>query len=131
MEGFQHFDGAAFLSACPSDRTAEAFGTAIMDDAAFREANMARARQQGNGRLEEAIAILIQNQAQFLARVAEIDARIAETNRVNAERFARIEAILMEHTRILNDHGRILRALPDAIRKKIGFKTPEQQNPPG
>ena len=35
--------------------------------------------------------------------------------RTNAERFARIEAILMEHSRIL-------RALPDAIRERIGFK---------
>jgi hypothetical protein len=73
-------------------------------------------------------AALTQNQIAFTARMAEIDARmsahkaendarIAETDRLNAERFARIEAILMEHSRIL-------RALPDAIRDKIGFKSP-------
>jgi hypothetical protein len=43
---------------------------------------------------------------------------VAETNRINAERFARIEAILLEHSRIL-------RALPDMICDKLGFKSPE------
>jgi uncharacterized protein involved in exopolysaccharide biosynthesis len=93
---------------------------------------MARAKSNGNGRLDEAMATLVQaqsslvqaqaslaqNQAAFLARIIEIDARMAETDRINSERFARIEAILMEHSRIL-------RALPDAIRDKIGFKNPE------
>ena len=67
----------------------------------------------------------MQNQAAFLARaaevdarMAEIDARMAETKRESDERFARIEAILIEHSRILH-------ALPDAIREKIGFKTPQ------
>jgi hypothetical protein len=100
---------------------------------------MARSKSNGNDRLEEAMRFLVQaqasltqanatlaqNQAAFLARIAEIDARLAETNRrmteterINSERFARIEAILLEHSRIL-------RALPDAIREKIGFKSPE------
>lgn len=65
-------------------------------------------------------AILAQNHAAFLARIAEIDARMAETNRINSERFARIEAILLEHSRIL-------RALPKAIRDKIGFRSPPPQ----
>jgi hypothetical protein len=78
---------------------------------------MARAKSAGDGRLEEALAILIQNQAAFVARIAEIDARVAEMNRVNSERFARIEALLLEHSRIL-------KALPDVIRDKIGFKPP-------
>jgi hypothetical protein len=109
---------------------------------------MARMKNGGNGRvdrLEEAMTALSQAQANlvqaqaalaqnqtalaqqhtaFLARTAEIDARMAETsarmveiNRLNTKRFARIEALLMEHSRIL-------RALPDAIRDKIGFKTP-------
>jgi hypothetical protein len=114
---------------------------------------MARAKSNGNGRFEEALAnvdrrlaslvqaqeslvhaqaslvqaqtLLTQQQTAFLARCAETDARLAklqaekaETDRINAERFARIEAILI-------DHSRILRALPDAIREKIGFKAPE------
>jgi hypothetical protein len=97
---------------------------------------VARAKAGGNGRLEEAIAILLQNQASFVARMAEIDARHAETERrfvemerrhaeierANAERFARIEALLLEHNRILE-------ALPDVLRDKIGFKPPEQVPP--
>ena len=87
---------------------------------------MARTRNQGNGRLEEAIAILFQNQAAFLARIAEMDRRTAEMDRINSERFGRIEALLLEHSRILAEHTRILQALPETIRQKIGFKTPEQ-----
>lgn len=78
---------------------------------------MARSKNARNGRLEEALATLIQNQASFLARMSEIDARVAEMDRINSERFARIEALLIEHNRILE-------ALPDAIREKIGFKPP-------
>jgi hypothetical protein len=97
---------------------------------------MARAREQRNVRLEEAMANLLQSQtallqnqaifaqtqASFLARTAEIDQRISEMERTNAERFARIEAILMEHSRIL-------RALPDAIREKIGSRRPNNTLP--
>jgi hypothetical protein len=93
---------------------------------------MARAKEQSNGRLEEAMrnmllsmtelgqaqASLIQNQAAFLAQMSEISYRFAE-------RFARIEAILLEHSQILAEHSRILQALPEAIREKIGFRTPE------
>ncbi|HTU89889.1 MAG TPA: hypothetical protein VMF69_07325 [Gemmataceae bacterium] len=85
---------------------------------------MARTKSEGNGRLEEAMALLIQNQASFVAQmaetnrqIAEIQRQIAETDRINAERFRRIEAILLEHTRILQ-------ALPEAVRDKIGFKAP-------
>lgn len=109
---------------------------------------MAKAKSNGNGRLEEAIALLLQNQASLLARVSETDREmvgieremlalrrekieidrqiaetrkdIAETNRRNDERFARIEKILLEHSRILQ-------ALPDMIRDKIGFKTPGEK----
>jgi hypothetical protein len=83
---------------------------------------VARPKTGRNGRLEEAIAILLQNQASFLARMSDIDARVSETDRINSERFARIEALLLEHNRILE-------ALPDAIRDKIGFKPPEQTPP--
>jgi hypothetical protein len=86
---------------------------------------MARTKNRGNGRLEEAMALLIQNQASFLARITEIDHRIAETDRINSERFARIEALLLEHNRILAEHTRILEALPEVIRQKISFKTPQ------
>jgi hypothetical protein len=85
---------------------------------------MARAKNAGNGRLEEALAILIQNQASFVARMSEIDARMAETNRRIEERFARIEERFTRIEAILIEHNRILQALPDAIREKIGFKAP-------
>ncbi len=98
---------------------------------------MAKGKANGDGHLADTLATLNQtaanlnqamsafltNQTAFSARMAEIDAGLAETNRrmdetsrVNAERFARIESLLLEHTRIL-------RALPEAIREKIGFKT--------
>ncbi len=66
-------------------------------------------RPSKNNRLEEAIAILIQNQASFLARVSEMD-------RVNTERFARIEERLSRIEAILLRHEQILQALPEAIR---------------
>ena len=91
-----------------------------------------------NGRLEEAIAILLQNQASFLAQLSETDRRMAEMDRINAERFGRIEATLLEHSRVLAEHSRILaehtrilgeltqmvQTLADTIRERIGFKTP-------
>lgn len=76
-------------------------------------------RPSKNNRLEEAIAILIQNQASFLARVSEMD-------RVNTERFARIEERLSRIEAILLRHEQILQALPEAIRQKIGFKPREE-----
>lgn len=85
---------------------------------------MARTKSSGNGRLEEAMAVLIQNQASFVAELAEINRRNAETDRLNSERFRRIEAILLEHSRILAEHTRILQTLPDAVRQKIGFQAP-------
>ena len=93
---------------------------------------MARAKNRGNGRLDEsltamkqaetnmlqALANLAQNQTALMVRLAQIDADIAATNRINSERFARIEAILA-------DHSRILEALPEAIHRKFGFRPPE------
>lgn len=84
---------------------------------------MAREKSSnGQSRLEEAMAMLIQNQAAFLAQVAETNRELValkkegnETNRINDERFARIEAILI-------DMSRMLQGLPEAVREKIGFK---------
>ncbi len=39
---------------------------------------MARAKGAGNGRLEDALATLIQNQASFLVRISDIDVRVAD-----------------------------------------------------
>ncbi len=84
---------------------------------------MTRTKGQRNGHLEEAIALLLQNQASFLARATAMDERFAksderhaEVQRRNDERFARIEAILL-------DMRRLLERLPEAVREKIGFKS--------
>ena len=86
---------------------------------------MASKNGTGNGRLEEAIAVLLQNQATFVQSQATFQTQMAEMRkehleleRSSSERFARIEAILIEHSRILH-------ALPDAVREKIGFKPPQ------
>src|SRR5581483_6393813 len=93
---------------------------------------MGKAKSNGNGRLEAAVAALIEHQATFVAQLSVTDRRLNEMERINTERFARIEVILMEHSRILADHTRILgelarqvEALRDAIRDKIGFKSTE------
>jgi len=57
-----------------------------------------------NGQLEQALATLLNNQAQFIGHIARMD-----------ERLANIERLLMEH-------HQILLGLPEAIREKIGFK---------
>jgi hypothetical protein len=93
---------------------------------------MARARNHQNGRLEEAMATLLQNQALFVAQMAETNRRMDERfARMDErfvrmdERFARMEAILVQHSQILNEHTRILQTLPEAVREKIGFKPAE------
>jgi hypothetical protein len=90
---------------------------------------MARAKSQSNGKLDEAMqalahaqATLVQTQASLVAQMADFQRESAEFRRRSEEwqrhadeRFARIEAILLEH-------GRMLHGLPDAVREKIGFK---------
>jgi hypothetical protein len=90
---------------------------------------MAKAKNHQNGKLDEAMqalahaqATLVQTQATLVAQMAdsqreavEFRRRADEWQRRADERFARIEAILI-------DHGRILLQLPDAVREKIGFK---------
>jgi ABC-type uncharacterized transport system permease subunit len=106
---------------------------------------MARTRSQGNGRIEELIATILQTQASLQQNLAimqqntqqnistlqqntltmqaewsEFRKQSVEVQRSIDQRFARIEALLLEHHRMLE-------ALPDAIRDKIGFKP--QQGP--
>ena len=78
---------------------------------------MAKKGQTANGRnrLEEAMAMLIQNQSSFLGRLAEID-------RDTSERFKRIENDMAAILRVLSEHSRLLEQLPEAVRDKIGFK---------
>jgi hypothetical protein len=69
---------------------------------------------QAQAGLTAAQAILTQNQASFLAR-------ISETDRVNSERFARIEAILSQLIHLVQE-------LPEAVKERIGFK-PDNKKP--
>jgi len=59
---------------------------------------MARAKVERNGRLEEAMATLLQNQASLVQNHISFLAWRSEME----QRFARIEAILLEHSRILS-----------------------------
>src|SRR5260370_18962589 len=105
---------------------------------------MARKRNSGNGQFDEslqamkqaqahmleALANLGQNQTAFLARVSETDAEMArirreteETNRLNAQtfarieqRFARIEAILAEMPETI--YSRMLAEQPEAVHRR-------------
>ena len=61
------------------------------------------------------MALLIQNQANFVSQ-------LADTNRRSDERFSRIEEELKQIKAILLRHEQTLQALPEAIRQKIGFK---------
>ncbi len=83
---------------------------------------MPRSKNSKNNRLEEAVTMLIQNQALFLSRISEMD-------RINSERFGRIEGILLDHSRILADLIRIVEALPEAVREKFGFRMADQKSP--
>ena len=69
------------------------------------------AKRNGNGNLENALAQLIQNQAQFVAHLDE-----------DRQRFTRIEKDLDLIKALLLQHEDTLKKLPEAIREKIGFK---------
>ena len=66
-----------------------------------------------NGQLEAAVAVLIINQAHFLAIASRIETELAE-----------IKNILHHHEQMLTGlHGiaEAIKNLPEAIREKIGF----------
>jgi hypothetical protein len=87
---------------------------------------MAKSQRQGNGKLDklgEAMTSLVQAQAALVQNQAITQTQIAEYQRQSAERFARIEVILLEHSRILAEFRHMLEALPEAVRDKNGFKT--------
>ncbi|MFL5243297.1 MAG: hypothetical protein ACJ8FY_14420 [Gemmataceae bacterium] len=78
--------------------------------------------ENGHSDLEQAIATLINNQAAFVTQLAESERLRLKLDRESTERFARIEGQMAEIIRVLNEHGRILERLPEAVREKIGFK---------
>ncbi len=83
-----------------------------------------KTKYRGDDRLKKANAALARAQKFFFVQLSESNRQIseskrqiAEIERINSECFRRIEAILFEHTRILQ-------ALPEVIREIIGFKPP-------
>lgn len=65
-----------------------------------------------DGRLEEAMALLIQNQAAFVSQLSAVNDRFARMD----DRFARMDERLTRIERILEQHHETLLALPDTIR---------------
>jgi hypothetical protein len=80
---------------------------------------VAKKNASTNGRehLEEAMALLIQNQASSLRDLRDLE-------RANSERFLRIETTMSAILSELGEHRRMLERLPEAVRDKIGFKGP-------
>lgn len=64
-----------------------------------------------NGSLEQAMALLIHNQAAFLSQMTQAFERMRNME----SRLDKIEVILLRHEQMLIE-------LPEAIRQKIGFK---------
>ena len=79
---------------------------------------MATKSKNGNDNLQQAMALLIQNQAAFISQLHEMSKHQVERDR----RFARIEDELEQIKAILLRHDRVLADLPEAIRQKVGFK---------
>ena len=79
---------------------------------------MATKRNGRNGNLEDALATLTQNQAQFVAHLDEDRQRFTRIERD----LDQIKALLLQHDQILKNHEQILKDLPELIRQKIGFK---------
>jgi septal ring factor EnvC (AmiA/AmiB activator) len=75
-------------------------------------------RTAGNGNLEAAMAMLMKNQAQFLAHLSESRREFAEFRKD----IGRIEKELDTIKAVLVRHETMLEKLPEAIREKIGFK---------
>ena len=72
-----------------------------------------------NGRLEEAIALLINSQAVL----ANNQAAFLSVARETQQDMALIRRELEQIKAILMRHEQMLQSLPEAIRDKIGFKT--------
>ncbi len=79
-------------------------------------------RKNGSGNLESAMQLLIKNQALFVNQMATFATKSDERATKSDERFARIEKVLDLIKGLVIKHEDTLEKLPEAIRKKIGFK---------
>ena len=78
-----------------------------------------------NSKLEDALAQLVQSQAQLVLQNALFVSHLDEDRR----RFSRIEqelfemkTLLLQHDHVLKNLVEMLNNLPEAIRQKIGFQ---------
>lgn len=95
------------------------------------------ATKSRNG-LEQAMILLMQNQAAFQSqliamneRFGRIESELHEIKSIllqhghmlerHGEMLERHGEMLVKHGELLQDHDRLLQALPEAIRQKIGF----------
>lgn len=79
-----------------------------------------------NGTLAQAMTLLIQSQAAFVAQLADSNKSRAETDRRMQSmevRITHIERMIEEIRAILIRHEQVLEQLSDTLRQKIGFKT--------
>jgi hypothetical protein len=76
-----------------------------------------------NNHLQEAMALLIRNQAAFVEQIARNDQERLKLERESKETFARIEERFSRLEAILRQHTRILEQLPEVIKEKIAFKS--------
>jgi hypothetical protein len=72
-------------------------------------------RQRKPTELEAAIALMLHTQVKLAAEMVGINQRYNELKESSDRRFAHIEELLLQH-------DKLLRALPEAIREKIGFQ---------
>lgn len=82
-------------------------------------------REQRNGTLTQAMALLIHNQAELVAQVSQVNKDRARTER----KIEEIKSTLARHDVILRQMQETLQGLPEpiaevlsAVRQKIGFK---------
>jgi hypothetical protein len=82
---------------------------------------MAARKSPANNHLQEAMALLIHNQAAFVEQIARNDQERLALQRKSDERFARIETELHQLPKKIVQT--VLDQLP-RIKKEIGFKSP-------
>ena len=75
-------------------------------------------RTHRNDSLAEAMALLVQNQAAFIAQLGENQKKFGELE----ARIARVERSLEDINATLRAQSEILAQLVEAVRLKIGFK---------
>ena len=89
-----------------------------------------RSSRRTNDPIQAAIALLIQNQAAFVAQQSETNKIMAESERRLTRDMEQIKAAM---TRMSEDIARlyeIIEQMPEIIRQKIGFKTPANGHTP-